>query len=234
MNYSPLIGLLALCAIVTGCATSPKKEKPLTQIDERVTHASLSEAIQTWPEASKIAANSMLTKYGLPKEMNEDHLIWENTAPFKRSIVYREELNHNFPTPHTDVLEQIIDYKIPAEKVADLWNFNGSLIMDRTKGELSARCEKEEMNLLALNLAHELIKGEMTVKAAKEEFARSSFAFSMGNTNQYTTALTFTPASETADAGMAIDARKPARSEKEAMEADEPPQMMESENLELE
>jgi hypothetical protein len=33
------------------------------------------------------------------------------------------------------------------------------VIVERTKGELSARCEGEEANFLAINLAHQIVTG---------------------------------------------------------------------------
>src|SRR5690606_36221215 len=168
----------------------------------------------------KHAANSMVSKYGLPQEASENLLVWENTAPFKRTKVYKDEVTHNFPAPHSDVLAQVIDYRIPEEKVAELIRFDGSLVYDGTKGELTARSDKEEMNILAFNLADEIIKGRKEVEEARMEYARSASAFSMGNTNQYTNALMLTPASETADADMAIDVKNRS-GDRRSMEAQE-------------
>jgi hypothetical protein len=33
-------------------------------------------------------------------------------------VLYRDEVPHNFPKPHTDVLEQFIDYRVPVDKCA--------------------------------------------------------------------------------------------------------------------
>jgi hypothetical protein len=41
------------------------------------------------------------------------------------------------------------------------------VIVDRTKGEMSARCQGEASNFLALNLAHERVYGE-AMKARRE------------------------------------------------------------------
>lgn len=35
--------------------------------------------------------------------------------------------------------------------------YDGSVYPDRTKGEVSAVCDKEEMNILSLNLFHEIL-----------------------------------------------------------------------------
>lgn len=202
--------LLCLCL---GACSSQKNNKIAALPEEQllnpeITHQSVSKIIERWPESSKSAANSVLGKYGLPTEVSSDKMTWKETAPFKETTVYREEVTHNFPTPHSDVIEQVINYKVPASKVDDLVKFDGSLIVDRTKGELASRNDNEEMNILALNLADKLIREEISVAEARSEYARSAQAFTLGNTNQLTSALLFRPASETADADMAVQRRQ--------------------------
>jgi hypothetical protein len=47
--------------------------------------------------------------------------------------------------------------------------FDGSVLVDRTKGEMSARCEGEAANFLALNLADEIVHGKKDVATARNE-----------------------------------------------------------------
>jgi hypothetical protein len=198
-----------------GCSSLPQtQEKKMVEAKDEVklkeiTHESVSLLIEDWPENSKAAANSMMAKYGLPLSATKLNLVWKETDPFILTKVYRDEITHNFPMPHTDVIEQVVEYKVPAAKVDDLWHYNGSILLDRTQGVMSARCEKEEMNILALNLADEIIRNKMSVEEARLEFAKSARAFSMGNTNQYINSLNFRPESETADPDMALDPRAP-------------------------
>lgn len=39
--------------------------------------------------------------------------------------------------------------------------------VERTRGELAARCDKEEMNYLALNLANDIATGKVDVDEAR-------------------------------------------------------------------
>lgn len=202
--------------LLQGCGTTTvtKEQKEMVSKEEvklkAITHERVSHLIEDWPENSKAAAHSMMVKYGLPLSATSLNLIWKDTDPFKMTKVFRDEVIHHFPMPHTDVIEQVIDYKVPGSKVDDLWYFNGSILLDRTRGEMSARCEKEEMNILALNLADEIIRNKISVEEARLEFARSARAFSMGNTNQYTNSLNFRQRSETtADADKALDPTNP-------------------------
>ena len=69
--------------------------------------------------------------------------------------------------PHPDLLEQFIDYQAPPEMYDELAVYDGSVIVERTKGEISARCDKEEMNFLAINLANDVAIGERTPDEAR-------------------------------------------------------------------
>ncbi len=164
-----------------------------------ITPTKVTDHIQSWPEAPRSVANTLLTKYGPPAEMNKSSLVWYNTAPFKRSVVYREEVTHLFPQKHSDVLEQVINYRVPAGKVDDLYRFNGSVRIDRTKGEISSRCSKEEMNVLALNLADKISRGDMSIQEARREFNSSAALAETGTTNVYTTTLNFSMGGNTSD-----------------------------------
>jgi hypothetical protein len=115
-----------------------------------------------WPKASKDAAMFMTKKYGPPAAMSKDMMVWGKTGPWKRTIVYGKEYPHEFPMHHTDVMQQFIDYKAPADMYDELAMYDGSVVLERTSGEMSARCDKEGANFLALNLAN-----DMAMKAGK-------------------------------------------------------------------
>jgi hypothetical protein len=97
------------------------------------------------------------------------------------------------------VIQQTIDYKVPVDKISQLAKFNGSLIVDRTKGELSSRSEKEEMNFLAFNLADKIIRGDLSVEEARREYTKSAEEFVMGSTNPMLSEFVFRPQTNTAD-----------------------------------
>ncbi len=156
--------------------------------------------IAGWADIPRKVARTMIEKYGPPNEATPSRLIWFDTGPWKRSIVYRDEVPHNFPKPHTDVLEQFIDYKVPVEKFSELAAYDGSVVPERTKGEVSARCDMEEMNFLALNLAHDIVTGARTADEARHEYAEQAMAFMMKKPAPYTEGLRFeVPRGGTAD-----------------------------------
>ncbi|UOQ92690.1 hypothetical protein MUO14_20070 [Halobacillus shinanisalinarum] len=63
--------------------------------------------VNDWNAMSKKSAHLTIEQYGPPNEATESRLIWYNNGPWKRTIVYRDEIPHDFPQPHTDVIENL-------------------------------------------------------------------------------------------------------------------------------
>jgi hypothetical protein len=63
---------------------------------------------------------------------------------------------------------------------SQLAEYDGSVIAERTKGELSARCGGTSMNFVAINLAHDIITGKRSVAQARDEYARLYQAYKNG------------------------------------------------------
>jgi hypothetical protein len=181
--------LLGGTAVVTlGCRPAAVYT---TSSGEAVSRAAVLNSIGSWPDKSQEAAQFMIDKYGMPNEQTPTTLVWYATGPWKRTILYKEAIPHNFPKPHTDLLEQFIDYRVPTDKFDELAAYDGSVIVERTKGELSARCDKEAMNFLALNLANDIVLGRRTAQQARDEYARQVVAFMNNRAEAYTQGLQF-------------------------------------------
>jgi hypothetical protein len=118
-----------------------------------------SQRIRNWPEESREAAQLVIDQYGEPHEATETLLIWHNTGPWKRIIASKVFYQHNFPAPHIDAVESVINYRVPVDKFTPLAEFDGSVVAERTAGEVSARCHDEQANFLALNLMHDIVIG---------------------------------------------------------------------------
>ena len=136
--------------------------------------------IAAWPAGSRTAATQALARYGAPDEHTASMLVWHNRGPFLHTIVHRDGAPHAFPRMHEDVLEHVIAYRVPPELADELTAFNGSLMVDRTRGELSARCDQEAMNVLAFNLADELLTTRATVTDARVTYALQAEAHASG------------------------------------------------------
>lgn len=152
----------------------------------------VTQRLEGWHEASREAAMMMVEKYGEPAEETATMLVWHNAGPWKRTIISKEAVQHNFPMPHPDVMEQVIDYQVPWDKFDELAQYDGSVIVERTKGEMSARCDKEAANFLALNLAHDVVTGKQTVNGARAEYASQIKAMMAKESAPYTEGIKFT------------------------------------------
>lgn len=159
--------------------------------DTPVDQQTIDDIVAEWPEEPSEIAEQMIETYGLPDEAAPSELLWYNTGPWKRTELYRDGVPHNFPKEHNDYLEQVIDYGAPPEKYDELAQFDGSVYPDRTNGELAAKCDKESMNFLALNLAHDIITDDKTVDEAREAYARTAVKAMMGADPDYTTDFQF-------------------------------------------
>lgn len=155
---------------------------------------------QQWPTAPRKAAETLLEHYGPPNEVTPTKMFWYRVGPWARMELTADEVLHNFPTQHTDYLTQWIDYPIPAEAASALAAFDGSTLIDRTAGQLGARCDHEAYNTLTINLAVEIIEGRRTVESARHFYAETAAAFVLGRDAPYAERLQVTPpAKETAD-----------------------------------
>ena len=147
--------------------------------------------IQSWPSESQEIAKKMITKYGQPSEVSQSMLMWKNNGPWKATFVFKETVDHNFPMKHKDVLEQVIDYKVPAELFSQLASYDGSVVAKRTCGEISSRNDREETNFLALNIANDIITGRKNVEEARQFYTETMTALSEGQKPDYTQKFMF-------------------------------------------
>lgn len=176
-------GALA-ASLLTGVAVAQQQQQQSQQ-------QQASDPLTDWPEVSRQAAQKMVEKYGQPQGATPIQLIWKDQDPWQAIIIYRDPVPHDFPKPHKDVLEQVISYRVPVDKFDELAEFDGSLIAERTKGTLAARCDKEPMNFLALNLAHDIVTDKSTVEEARQKYAEVVAAFTKGDKHPYTQELQF-------------------------------------------
>ncbi|WP_411843874.1 hypothetical protein [Salinicoccus sp. HZC-1] len=149
--------------------------------DERKVEA----IIKEWAKTSKMSAETIIGFYGPPNEATPSRLLWFYNGQWKRTVVYRDQVPHDFPEPHVDMLEQIIDYQVPEEKMGDLAQIEGSLIIDRTKGEVGVHCDNEGANILSINMMHEVVEGKRTPQEAREFISKELVEYLMGRPAPY-------------------------------------------------
>jgi hypothetical protein len=158
-----------------------------------------SEMIQSWPEDSKEAAQIVLDTYGEPAEVTATQFIWHQAGAWKRVVATKAFWPHDFPAPHIDCVETFLDYRVPPEKFTELAEFDGSVMVDRTAGEISTRCHDEQANNPALNLVNDIVTGTKTVGEARTYYAKEFADARRKNPTPYMDKLHFTPGSNTGD-----------------------------------
>lgn len=169
---------------------------------QSATHTSLTTG---WPEEAREAAQLVIDQYGQPDEATDTQLTWHTPGPWKRIVATKAFHEHNFPTPHHDSVESFIDYQVPVDKVSAITEFDGSVVVDRTRGEVSARCHDEQANFLALNLMHDIVTGDKTVEQARQYYAKEFLDYRRKLPTPYMQKLRVPkPAAQTADPDVRI------------------------------
>lgn len=179
--------------------------------------AQVEQVLQSWEEHPRKVAQDMMGKYGPPHEITEQRLIWHGTGPWKRTELINETIDHRFPLPHKDMLLQVVDFQVPADKFDDIAEFDGSVIAERTRGELGARCDKEAANFLAVNLAHDIATGRRSAEEAKKIYTEQIIAMANGQPAPLTQKLAFQPMRNAGDPGRMTMDESTAQSVKQKM-----------------
>jgi hypothetical protein len=149
--------------------------------------------IENWPQESREAAQAVIDKYGEPDEATESLLIWNQRGQWKRIVASKEFYRHDFPMPHTDSIQCFIDYRVPVSSFTPIGEFDGSVIVEHTAGEVSARCNDEEANYLALNLMHDIVMGARSSQEARNYYADEVLRYRRRKPTPYMEDLRFPP-----------------------------------------
>jgi hypothetical protein len=158
-----------------------------------------SEILKGWPEEAREPAQLVIDKYGEPHEATESLLIWHKVGPWKRIVASKAVFRHNWPRPHWDAVESVIDYTVPVEYITPIVEFDGSVIVKRTAGEASAQCHDEEANTLALNLMHDIVTGQKSMQEARDYYAKEVLDYRRKKPTPYMNELRFKTQTDTGD-----------------------------------
>jgi hypothetical protein len=135
-----------------------------------------------WAQGPNLAARLMVDEYGPPQWVGDHRLEWFTIPPWKRIVVTDSAAGF---------LEHAVSYSVPPERSSELHRFKRGLSVDAENGELKARGESEEDNLLCLNLANDIAQGKRTAAEA-DEFYSSTVQKSMaGKASVYMERLLF-------------------------------------------
>lgn len=152
---------------------------------KRVRDAYARRMIAGWPVVSLRTAEAVMEKYGPPDLAVADRLVWYDNGAWKITTVYRD------PAEHIDVLEQTIGYAVPQDKTDALARLDLALRLSRNRRSLSAVSESEETNILALNLADEVVREKRTPEEARALYLRTVVLANAGKSSPYMEKLLF-------------------------------------------
>ena len=198
MNYlNDTVTFLMVGLISMSCSSSDKIQRDVTKsVSVRtieINKDSVTKVTTNWPARPKLAIQEMMAKYGKPSEISAQTVVWHNAGFFKRITVTKMEIPHDFPKPHMDFLEHTVFYNVPTDKIDDLIAFDTSITINKTAGEMSARCDLERHNILALNLARDIIEGRRNVTDARQMFGQYMVEGIQGKNPTYLAHLNFQP-----------------------------------------
>ena len=201
--------MMTLAGAMVDAVTHKAKGEHETEDGARQTVdlATVEQLISDWPAAPKRGAQQMIERYGPPNEATPTKLFWYRNGPWKRTELTSDVVVHDFPSPHSDFLTQYIDYRVPVEMYSVLGAYDGSCLVDRTAGEVAARCDSEAANIVTLNLMHDLVTGRTTVDDARQTYADNVVGYTLGRSSPYAERLQFdVPQDGTEDPDEAIAA----------------------------
>ncbi|MDO8756693.1 MAG: hypothetical protein Q7J64_01665 [Elusimicrobiota bacterium] len=118
--------------------------------------------ILLWPTFSHRLARQMISRYGLPVDSTDERVVWRDNGPWKRIVVYRNPPDDGLFRKSRGRLEQSVAYELTPGRAAALAEFDKSIEADEKAGLLTARTDDESSNILALNLADEVLRGRRT------------------------------------------------------------------------
>jgi hypothetical protein len=195
------LALMTVAGLSAGCASRTMQTESAGSMGvSSSAQPAVSAVLAAWPMKQRETATMLIGKYGNPNVVDDRMLVWFDTGPFTKTVLLRDAAPHEFPMPHVDYLTQTVLYRVPADKVDDLFEYDGSVWTHRTRGELSAQCDVEAMNFLALNLAHDIASGRRSVADARAFYARTAMEFKQGNrSSPYVTGLMFRSGANAAD-----------------------------------
>lgn len=125
--------------------------------------------IANWPEDSKAVATEMISKYGQPDAMGHGMLAWDNKGQFKRIVVHKVA-----ESSHSNVLDETVNYRVASGAPAMLDFSDTCVIADMFRAEMTASGGSEAANIVALNLANDVLQGKKGAKEARDAYGEAA------------------------------------------------------------
>lgn len=147
--------------------------------------AELRRRVSDWPETPRLAALRALERYGAPDSVSDRVAAWKDRGPWRSIDVYRDL------APRGGVVEQTVAFTAVPGVWQDLSALKMNVLYDPRHGLLSSSAASEEENILALNVAAEVLEGRRPIGQAAEFYERTLQLARAGKESPYTRRLLF-------------------------------------------
>ena len=188
MPWAAAAGLLAAqaCSFPGGAAPI---EDAGTATDRKV---SATQTVDQWEDLSALAARRLIDEYGVPDEVAAKSLTWNGKGAWKRTVV-RDEPPADASGRDMGIVVQSVGYDaLTPPQSALLASFDDRLSFDARSQELTAQSDREELNILRLNLADDVLHERLNPKEARAEYFDDLELFEAGKTKPDWTVLRMT------------------------------------------
>jgi len=188
-----LAAAVALAGAAAGCISPVRGDADADPVQAALNRRALASAVVAeWHDTSALAARRMMQEYGPPDEVRRGRLVWNGNRPWKRTVV-RDVAPLYVEGDELGVVEQTVEFPLTAAQVAEVTAFDGRLSYDERNGELSARSEREELNILRMNLADDVADRRASPAQARDSFASILSLEQSGKSSPYLLGLRFIP-----------------------------------------
>ena len=140
-----------------------------------------------WPREARLQVDLLLERYGPPRVAWTDRIEWGAHGRWKRIVVSDRPMSP---------LEDVVEYRIPEDRYQELSRFPHGLRLYPETGEIGARSDRESLNILALNLADDIVAGRRTPEQASRFYLTTTRLAAAGKSSPYLDRLLFKVAGE--------------------------------------
>jgi hypothetical protein len=139
------------------------------------------------PEDSRATAEEIVQEYGPPDGVQAGRLSWTSRGPWRSIVVHRGAAAPGRPGG----VRQSVAYDVPVGRWRALGAFERGVEYDPVARELVARSGAETTNILALNLADEVVRGRRSAADACEFYDKTLSLSLSGKSSPYMRKLRF-------------------------------------------
>lgn len=191
LNQRALSGAFAALLAAGGCVPAVRGGRHGDTARAAADRSDLAEvSVAQWSNDSRLAARGLIEKYGVPDEVHFGRLVWNRRGPWKR-IAVRDIRPGYVEGDDLGLIEETVDYALPAGREVDLAALGGAVTFDPRAGELSSRADREALNCLGLNLADDALSGRLSVQDARAAYAKIVDLELSGKSSPYLLSLRF-------------------------------------------